>query len=47
MRVGVIGLGYVGLPLVVAFGEEGHEVTGVDSSGSAGFDVAQRHQGAV
>ncbi|MET0207143.1 MAG: nucleotide sugar dehydrogenase, partial [Thermoleophilaceae bacterium] len=31
MRVGVIGLGYVGLPLVVAFCEEGHEVRGVDT----------------
>jgi UDP-N-acetyl-D-glucosamine dehydrogenase len=29
-RVGVIGLGYVGLPLGVAFAEEGHEVVGVD-----------------
>jgi UDP-N-acetyl-D-glucosamine dehydrogenase len=31
MRVGVVGLGYVGLPLVVAFCEAGHEVTGVDT----------------
>ena len=30
MRVGVIGLGYVGLPLVVEFLEAGHEVIGVD-----------------
>ncbi|MQA73114.1 MAG: nucleotide sugar dehydrogenase [Solirubrobacterales bacterium] len=30
MRVGIIGLGYVGLPLAVAFAEAGHEVTGVD-----------------
>jgi UDP-N-acetyl-D-glucosamine dehydrogenase len=30
-RVGVIGLGYVGLPLGVAFAEEGHEVVGVDN----------------
>ncbi|MEX1141831.1 MAG: nucleotide sugar dehydrogenase [Thermoleophilaceae bacterium] len=29
-RVGVVGLGYVGLPLAVAFAEEGHEVAGVD-----------------
>jgi UDP-N-acetyl-D-glucosamine dehydrogenase len=28
--VGVIGLGYVGLPLVVAFAEEGHRVVAVD-----------------
>jgi UDP-N-acetyl-D-glucosamine dehydrogenase len=31
MRVGVIGLGYVGLPLAVAFAEEGHDVVGVDT----------------
>jgi UDP-N-acetyl-D-glucosamine dehydrogenase len=30
MKIGVIGLGYVGLPLVVAFAEEGHDVVGVD-----------------
>jgi UDP-N-acetyl-D-glucosamine dehydrogenase len=29
-RVGVIGLGYVGLPLAVAFAQEGCEVIGVD-----------------
>ena len=32
MRVGIIGLGYVGLPLAVAFAENGHEVTGLDVS---------------
>jgi UDP-N-acetyl-D-glucosamine dehydrogenase len=31
MKVGVIGLGYVGLPLAVAFAQEGHEVLGLDS----------------
>ncbi len=31
MKIGVVGLGYVGLPLVVAFCEEGHEVIGVDA----------------
>ena len=30
MKVGIIGLGYVGLPLAVAFAEEGHDVVGVD-----------------
>jgi UDP-N-acetyl-D-glucosamine dehydrogenase len=30
MRIGVVGLGYVGLPLAVAFAEAGHEVVGVD-----------------
>jgi UDP-N-acetyl-D-glucosamine dehydrogenase len=31
MKVGIIGLGYVGLPLAVAFAEEGHDVIGVDA----------------
>ena len=30
MNVGIMGLGYVGLPLAVAFAEEGHDVIGVD-----------------
>ncbi len=30
MNVGVVGLGYVGLPLAVAFAEAGHEVVAVD-----------------
>lgn len=30
MNVGIIGLGYVGLPLAVAFAQEGDQVTGVD-----------------
>ena len=29
-RVGVVGMGYVGLPLAVAFAEEGHDVVAVD-----------------
>ena len=31
MKIGIVGLGYVGLPLAVAFGEAGREVVGVDS----------------
>jgi UDP-N-acetyl-D-glucosamine dehydrogenase len=31
MKIGIVGLGYVGLPLAVSFAEAGHEVTGVDS----------------
>jgi UDP-N-acetyl-D-glucosamine dehydrogenase len=31
MRVGVVGLGYVGLPLAVAFAEEGCDVVGLDA----------------
>jgi UDP-N-acetyl-D-glucosamine dehydrogenase len=30
MKVGIIGMGYVGLPLAVAFAEAGHEVFGVE-----------------
>src|SRR6266487_4413512 len=30
MTVGIMGLGYVGLPLAVAFAEQGREVVGVD-----------------
>ena len=32
LRVGVIGLGYVGLPLAVTFAEAGFQVTGIDVS---------------
>jgi UDP-N-acetyl-D-glucosamine dehydrogenase len=31
MKIGVVGLGYVGLPLAVAFAEAGNEVVGVDT----------------
>jgi len=31
MKIGVIGLGYVGLPLALAFAEEDHEVVGLDA----------------
>jgi UDP-N-acetyl-D-glucosamine dehydrogenase len=31
MRIGLVGLGYVGLPLAVAFAEAGHEVVGLDA----------------
>ena len=30
MNIGIVGLGYVGLPLGVAFAEAGHEVIGLD-----------------
>ena len=30
-RIGIVGLGYVGLPLAVAFAEAGQEVVGIDS----------------
>jgi len=31
LRVGIIGLGYVGLPLPVTFAEAGFHVTGIDT----------------
>jgi UDP-N-acetyl-D-glucosamine dehydrogenase len=31
MKIGIIGLGYVGLPLAVAFAEAGHEVVALDA----------------
>lgn len=34
MKVGVIGLGYVGLPLAVAFADAGHEIVGLDVDAS-------------
>jgi UDP-N-acetyl-D-mannosaminuronate dehydrogenase len=33
MKVGSVGLGYVGLPLAVAFAEEAHDVVGLDFRG--------------
>jgi UDP-N-acetyl-D-glucosamine dehydrogenase len=32
MKIGIVGLGYVGLPLAVAFGKAGHEVSGYDTN---------------
>jgi len=45
MRVGVIGLGYVGLPLGVAFAEEGHYVVGIDNNAQrvAGIAAGESH----
>jgi UDP-N-acetyl-D-glucosamine dehydrogenase len=33
MTIGIMGLGYVGLPLAVAFAEEGHDVVALDTDG--------------
>jgi UDP-N-acetyl-D-glucosamine dehydrogenase len=33
MKIGIVGLGYVGLPLAVAFAEAGHEIVGLDTDG--------------
>ena len=42
MRIGIVGLGYVGLPLAVAFAEAGCDVVGVDVDGGR---VAALNQG--
>ncbi len=42
MKVGIIGLGYVGLPLAVAFAESGHEVVGLDADQSKIESLRQR-----
>src|SRR5918998_6782740 len=41
-RVGIVGLGYAGLPLAMAFGEAGFDVTGIDVSESRVTAVNQR-----
>ena len=45
MRIGIVGLGYVGLPLAVAFAEAGCDVVGidVDSQKVAGLRVGRSH----
>jgi UDP-N-acetyl-D-glucosamine dehydrogenase len=42
-KVGVVGLGYVGLPLAVAFAEEGCEVLGVDVDARKVHELAAGH----
>jgi UDP-N-acetyl-D-glucosamine dehydrogenase len=42
-RVGVIGLGYVGLPLAIAFVEAGLEVEGIDASPARVEELNARH----
>jgi UDP-N-acetyl-D-glucosamine dehydrogenase len=40
MRIGIIGLGYVGLPLALAFAEAGNEVVGLDTDPAKLTDLA-------
>ena len=42
-RVGIVGLGYVGLPLAVEFGKAGFSVTGIDLSASKTANVNAGH----
>jgi UDP-N-acetyl-D-glucosamine dehydrogenase len=41
MLVGIMGLGYVGLPLAVAFAEEGHQVFGLDTDADKIASIAR------
>src|SRR5579885_845432 len=41
-RVGIVGLGYVGLPLAVEFAKAGFKVTGIDVSGEKAKRVNAR-----
>ncbi len=45
MSIGIVGLGYVGLPLAVAFAEAGEDVVGVDVDGGkiAGLRAGRSH----
>jgi UDP-N-acetyl-D-glucosamine dehydrogenase len=43
MNIGIVGLGYVGLPLAVEFVEAGHEVTGLDVSAQR-IEAVNAHQ---
>jgi UDP-N-acetyl-D-glucosamine dehydrogenase len=40
MKLGVVGLGYVGLPLALAFAEAGNEVVGLDTDAAKLADLA-------
>ena len=44
-RVGIVGLGYVGLPLAVEFAKAGFTVTGIDLQGSKvdGINLGRSH----
>ena len=41
-RVGVVGLGYVGLPLAMEFARAGFHVTGIDVAGIQSLDAQPR-----
>jgi len=45
MKVGIIGLGYIGLPLAVAFAEAGDEVIGIDVDQRRADRIASGHSG--
>jgi UDP-N-acetyl-D-glucosamine dehydrogenase len=43
MKLGIVGLGYVGLPLALAFAEAGNDVVGLDTDAAKLTDLAAGH----
>jgi UDP-N-acetyl-D-glucosamine dehydrogenase len=43
MKLGIVGLGYVGLPLALAFAEAGNDVVGLDTDAGKIADLAAGH----
>ena len=43
MKIGIVGLGYVGLPLAISFCEAGHDVVGVDTDARVTEALANGH----
>jgi UDP-N-acetyl-D-glucosamine dehydrogenase len=43
MKLGIVGLGYVGLPLALAFAEAGNDVVGLDTDAAKLSDLAAGH----
>jgi UDP-N-acetyl-D-glucosamine dehydrogenase len=43
MKAGIVGLGYVGLPLGIAFAEAGHEVVGLDADSEKVRSLQEGH----
>ena len=43
LRVGIIGLGYVGLPLVLLFSQQGFRVIGFDIDASKVVQIGRAH----
>ena len=41
MKIGIVGLGYVGLPLAVAFAESGHDIVALDADAGKVASLAE------
>ena len=42
-HISIIGLGYIGLPLLLALGKEGFEITGIDIDNKNDLDFARKN----